>query len=122
MSNWPVITLEAEFERDQLLTSHRPIPLPAYDINGRHISPDRCKTMLGGAIARVTFTLNHWIINPESTMTKKDKSNTLIADIHSIQILVNSSSQTIAPRKRKTFEFDPSDQMVQKVGKKIFMK
>ena len=118
MSNWPVISSEAEFECDQLSTSHRPIPLPAYDINGKLIPPDRCETLLGGAVVRVMFTLNHRIIKS----MKAEESNIFDADIHSIRILVNASSQMMAPRKRKTFNVDPSDETLQNIGKKMFMK
>ena len=114
MANWPVVTSEAEIECDQLSSSHRPIPLPAYDINGKLIPPDRCEAMLRGAIVRVMFTLNHWPIMTHETIS----SNIFVGDIHSIRILVNSPSQAMSPKKRKTARHDPNDRMARKVGKK----
>ena len=52
MANWPVKSYEAEIEHNKLLSTHQPIPLPAYDINGCLIPPDACENMLAGAIAR----------------------------------------------------------------------
>ena len=66
MSNWPVINSEAEIERDRLASTHKPIELPAYDLNGDLIHPILCNSALAGAIARVTFTLNHWYIENSS--------------------------------------------------------
>ena len=63
MSNWPVISPDAEHEQDQLISTHRPVPVgpvPTYDINRNLIAPHLCKTTLPGAIARVSFILNHW--------------------------------------------------------------
>ena len=51
MANWPVKSYEAEIEHNKLLSTHQPIPLPAYDINGCLIPPDACENMLAGAIA-----------------------------------------------------------------------
>jgi hypothetical protein len=110
MSNWPVISPEAQHDRDELVSSHRPVPLPAYDINGNLIAPHRCKAMLAGAIARVTFTLTHWFIHS----TSKDDSpatNSFVGDIQSIRILVNAPSQLMSPQKRKTATYDPSDKV-----------
>lgn len=118
MSNWPVISAKAEYERDQLMSSHRPVPLPAYDISGDLISPERCKAMLGDAIVRVTFTLAHWFID-SSRKEDVPSMNTFVADVQSIRVLVNSPSQTMSPQKRKTHQRDPSDKFLQKkVSKK----
>jgi hypothetical protein len=82
MSNWPVITPEAYAERNQIIASHRPLPLPAYDINGHLIPPDQCQVILPGAITRVTFTLNQsFEFDPTEN---KLPINTFVADVHSV--------------------------------------
>lgn len=45
--------------------------LLAYDINRELTTPDACKleSTLAGAIARVTFTMNHWFIEKTSGET-----------------------------------------------------
>jgi hypothetical protein len=108
MCDWPVISPVAQYERDQMCSSHRPVPLPAYDLNGDLIPPDQCKTALAGAIARVTFSLNHWFIDSGS---KDDSSatNIYVADVHSIRVLVDPPSQPLSPMKRKTSLRDPTD-------------
>ena len=100
MHEWPVITSEAEIERNHLITTHRPIPLPAYDINNKLIPPYQCKAKLAGAIVRATFTTSHLLVDPSKE--NSTPSNTFAADIHSIQVLVNPPSQTMLPKKRKT--------------------
>ena len=100
MHEWPVITSEAENERNHLITTHRPVPLPAYDINNQLIPPFQCKAKLAGAIVRTTFTASHLLVHPSKE--NPNPSNTFAADIHSIQVLVNPPSQTILPKKRKT--------------------
>ena len=52
MSNWPVISPEAGHEHDQLVSTHRPVPVPAYNINGNTIAPHLCKTTLPSVIAQ----------------------------------------------------------------------
>jgi hypothetical protein len=42
--------------------THRPVPIPAYDVNGSLIAPvDYCRR-LECALAQVDFTLSHWSI------------------------------------------------------------
>ena len=109
MANWPVKSYEAEVERNKMLSTHRPIPLPAYDTDGHLIPPDECKDKLAGAIARVTFTMNHWFIE-NNTKESLPSTNCFVADVQSIRILVKPASQTISPKKRKTARLDPADQ------------
>ena len=80
MATWPVKSYEADIERNKLLSTHRPIPLPAYDINGHLIPPEECKDKLAGAIARVTFTLSHWYIENNSK-EGSPSTNCFVADI-----------------------------------------
>ena len=109
MATWPVKSYEADIEREKLLSTHRPIPLPAYDIDGHLIAPNECKDKLVGAIARVTFTMNHWFIE-NSSKEGSPSTNCFVADVQSIRILVKPASQAISPKKRKTARHDPADQ------------
>jgi hypothetical protein len=116
MSNWPVINSEAEIERDRLASTHKPIELPAYDLNGDLIHPILCNSALAGAIARVTFALNHWYIENSS---KEHNANCFVADIKTIRILVNPTSQATSPKKRKTARRDPGDESPTKRGNRV---
>jgi len=111
MANWPVKSYEAQIERDKLLSTHRPIPLP-YDINGELIPPHACKDTLAGTIARVTFTMNHWFI--ESNSKERSSTNCFVADVQSIRVLVKPASQAVSPKKRKTARHDPAEQSTSK--------
>ena len=106
MSNWPVLHPEAEIERDKMVSTHT-----AYDLNGELVAPNCCKTVLPGAIARITFTLTHWFIdNNSKDQTAASATNSFVADVQSIRILVNPASQAMSPGKRKTARRDPGDE------------
>ena len=70
MTDWPVLYTEGRTERDRLASTHRPIPLPAYDVDGNLIDPSNCKQELAGAIVRISFTLSHWLIKSDSANSK----------------------------------------------------
>jgi len=89
----------AEFKK--LSSTHKVNALPAYDINGDIIVPKNYKKELAGAIARVTFTLSHWFINRKA-------SNTFVADIDSIRVLVPPPQNS--PKKRKLSQRDPYEE------------
>lgn len=91
MANWPVKSYEAEIECNKLLSTHRPIPLPAYDIDGHLIAPEACKNMLTGAIARVIFTMNHCFID-NNWKECSSSTNCFVADVQSIRVLVKPES------------------------------
>ena len=119
MSNWPVINVEAEDERERLSATHRPVPLPAYDVDGELISPARCRESLAGAIVRVSFTLTHWFISSGSN-DDRSSMNSFVADVHSIRQLVTPLSSKLTPKKRKTAQRDPDDKFIsKKMSKKI---
>ena len=111
MANWPVKSYKAQIERNKLLSTHRPIPLPAYDINGYLIPPDACEKMLAGAIARVIFTMNHRFIENNLEECSSSSTNCFVAgDVQSIRVLVKPESQPYqeSPKKRKTAQHDPA--------------
>jgi hypothetical protein len=84
LRNWPVIYQEAEVAKQKMLTTHRVVPLPVYDIDGRLIEPKKYKEALRGAIVRVDFTMAHWYITSNGEAT-----NRFVADVKTIRILMN---------------------------------
>ena len=72
--NWPIpVTNEPYLE--SIKNSHEVNQLPAYDIRGNPIHPKEYEEKLAGAIARVCFTLLHFIIK------QKHVFNALVRDI-----------------------------------------
>jgi len=96
LADWPVISSEAEDAKQQMLTTHRVVPLPAYDIKGNLIEPKKYQEALAGALVRVNFTMAHWYIasNNEST-------NSFVANIKSVRVLIDPVVAK-SPKKRKT--------------------
>lgn len=105
MSNWPIKSSDAMDAQKDMLLTHRPIPLPAYNVAGDLIQPDQCQKLLVESLARVTFTLTHWFI--DNRKKGGDRNNTFVADVQSIRILVEPPQQSMSPRKRKTAHRDP---------------
>ena len=96
---WPAIHPEAEEAKKGIASTHRVVPLPAYDTKGNLIEPRRYRDALPGAMVRVNFTLSHW------HFPALDPHHTFVADIVSVRILVDPAPQS-AP-KRKTAKRDP---------------
>lgn len=105
MLNWPIKGTDAIDARDNILHTHRPIPLPAYNVSGELIQPDRCRKELVGSIARITFTLKHWYI--DNRKRENEQKNVFVADVQSIRILVEPPQSVTSPKKRKTARRDP---------------
>ena len=121
LSEWPVIHPEAAEARDNLVNTHRVVPLPAYDMNGHLISPDRYKSALAGALARVTFTLTHWFIPAKDATSASPASpatNTFVADVTSIRILIDPPTPK-TPQRRKISKRDPGFESPSKKAKRV---
>jgi hypothetical protein len=103
LANWPVIHPEAEEARQDMLTSHRVIALPAYDIRGDLIQPKHYKDALAGALVRINFKLSHWYINAHGG---KDAFHSFVADVTAIRVLVEPTMNKMTT-KRKTGKRDP---------------
>ena len=86
IANWPVIHSEAAEARDNLVDTHRVVPLPPYNTAGKLIAPLCYKDSITGAFVHVNFTLTHWFIPASGT---NEAANTL-ADIKSVKILVDA--------------------------------
>ena len=99
-----------------MLTSHRVIPLPAYDTKGNLIQPKNYKNALAGALVRINFKLSHWHINSQPIHT-----HSFVADIVSIRVLIPPITSTTLT-KRKTSKRDPEINLSSKKKKKIIKK
>jgi hypothetical protein len=76
--------------------THQVVPLPAYDIKGNLIKPEKYRVALAGALARVSFTMSHWYI-----ASAKEPTNSFVADVRSIRVLTDPAMPK-SPSKRKT--------------------
>lgn len=85
-----------------MLTTHRVVPLPAYDCKGDLIQPNNYKDALAGALVHVNFRLSHWYISSQ----KEAASNIFVADVTAIRVLVEPVMNK-TPTKRKTSKKDP---------------
>ncbi|KAF8960312.1 hypothetical protein BDZ97DRAFT_1760783 [Flammula alnicola] len=97
LAGWPIIHPEAENARQEMMRgkAHQVVPLPAYDIKGNLIRPDKYKEALAGALVRVSFTMAHWYITSGSEL-----ANSFVADVKAIRVLTDPTPKS--PRKRRT--------------------
>lgn len=104
IDNWPVKSDVAKESLHGMKTTHRPIPIPAYDVNGSLIAPSDYHRRLQGALAQIHFTLVHWSIRE-----KEEKLDRYVADIYQIRILEGPlyGGPATPKRKRRTFHTDP---------------
>ncbi|KAI6004662.1 hypothetical protein EDD15DRAFT_2108578, partial [Pisolithus albus] len=89
---WPLTKEKIRAELLNLKSTHRILPLPAYDLEDRLIRPASYRRVLQGAIVEVHFTLSHWPIAAA-------KQDVYIADIEHIRLLV-PPTYTAASKKR----------------------
>ena len=97
LADWPVTSEAANEARASMLATHYVNPLPAYHTTGGIIEPTDYKTVLPGTLARVTFTMRHWVIN---------KTNIFVADVDTIRVLLEAE-EPAAPKKRHVARTDP---------------
>ena len=74
INNWPV-PLSNEPYLDDIKSTHEVQQIPAYDIRSNSIHPTEYEEKLGGAIARVCFSLVHFVIK------QKHVFNAVVRDI-----------------------------------------
>ncbi|KAJ6508789.1 hypothetical protein C8R45DRAFT_454104 [Mycena sanguinolenta] len=84
MENWP-INSHASKAVETLKHTHRIVPLPAYDENGKLIDPRYYEEHLLGAVVLVVVNLNHWYIKDKKDNHARD---TYTADIQRLRVLV----------------------------------
>ena len=103
LADWPVIHPQAHEAKQDMIRTHRVVPLPAYDLQGNLIPPERYRNALAGALVRINFTISHWYISPTAI---KDPTNSFVANVTAIRILADPTPIKM-PMKRKTCKRDP---------------
>ena len=101
IANWPVIHNEAAEACDNIVETHRLVPLPVYNSNGMLIHASCYKDAVAGALLWVNFTLTHWFIPASGT---GEPVNTFVADLKSARILLD------VPPRRSTKTKDHKSQ------------
>ncbi|KAI5982437.1 hypothetical protein EDD15DRAFT_2377846 [Pisolithus albus] len=94
MEDWPLTREKNRAELLTLCSTHRILPLPAYDLAGNLIRPAAYRRCLQGAIVKVHFTMSHWAI-------AKAKRDVYGGEIQLIRVLVPPTTPTPASKKRK---------------------
>jgi hypothetical protein len=83
----------------EMIETHRVIPIPAYDANLRLIILAQCPHTLTDAVAIVHFSLKHWAI---------DSIDTYVVDIFNVQVVIPPTlSEMNSPWKCKLAVTDP---------------
>ena len=117
IANWPTNSTNAAYALNDMVSTHRIIPLPAYSTDNKLINPNDYKLRLMGALVRIEFTLSHWLINRNN----KAPLHTFVADIMEIRVL--DSPKPIESPKRKRVratvesDSDSADDRLKKKGK-----
>lgn len=97
--NWPV-PYANECHLASIKDTHDVEPLPAYDIKGNRIRPTDYEDKLAGAVARVCFSIVHYIIK------EKHIYNALVKDITVVRPPTTIASTSLkhilhSPKKKK---------------------
>ena len=111
LADWPVIHPQADEAKQEMMRTHCVVPLPAYDLQGNLIPPQRYQTALAGALVRINFTMSHWYIS-----SKDPTTNSFIANVTAIRIL-DDPTPLKSPTKRKTSKRDPEIGLSKKTQK-----
>ena len=103
IENWPAFSDAARGGLDSIRQTHRVIPIPAYDVEGKLIDPHYHCRHLEGALAEVHFNLTHWSISRQGVPGK----DVYTADIALIRVLVppRAAATPCTPLKRKVSAF-----------------
>jgi hypothetical protein len=98
IDNWPV-SLSNEPYLDAIKSTHNVQRLPAYDIKGDLIHPFDYEEKLAGAIARVCFSIVHFVVR------QKHIYNALVRDITIVRppitIATTSLKHILHPKKKR---------------------
>ena len=105
IENWPAFSDAARGGLDSIKQTHRVIPIPAYDLEGKLIDPRYYCRHLEGAVAEVHFNLSHWSIARQGVPGK----DVYTADIVLIRVIAppraTATPRTRTPLKRKVSAF-----------------
>ncbi|KAI6130694.1 hypothetical protein EDD16DRAFT_1700649 [Pisolithus croceorrhizus] len=94
LEQWPLTKERNRAELVALRSTHRILPLPAYDVAGDLIAPTAYRRCLQGAVAEVHFNLSHWAI-------ARAKRDVYAGEIQFIRVLVPPLTPTRGSKKRK---------------------
>ena len=88
-----------------MVETHSVNPVPAYDMHGILIPPTLYRNRLSGATVELHFEVTHWAMKGRNG---KASSDTYVADIVAIRVLVPPKPTLVTPRKRKIYDrMDP---------------
>ncbi|THH14527.1 hypothetical protein EW146_g5812 [Bondarzewia mesenterica] len=97
-AGWPVETDAAKRQLDTVQTTHRVVPLPAYDIDGDLISPTIYRNMLAGATVALCIRLLHYTIKKTIPNGPTTYTDSFVADIEKIRVI--TAPVTVTSKKR----------------------
>ncbi|KAJ3511696.1 hypothetical protein NLJ89_g3949 [Agrocybe chaxingu] len=103
IKNWPAVHVAARDALRDMVNTHRVNPIPAYDVHGTLLPPSTYRSALEGSVARIHFNLRHWAF-PATSSSKA--SNTFVADITYMRVLIPPKVNVTSPRKRKVSRKD----------------
>ncbi|KAI5997162.1 hypothetical protein EDD15DRAFT_2364660 [Pisolithus albus] len=111
MQDWPLTKEKNRAELLALSSTHRILPLPAYDVAGNLIRPAAYRRCLQGAVVEVHFTLTHWGI-------AKAKRDVYGGEIQLMHVLVPPPTPTSPSKKRKLAQhLEPDETPAAKIAK-----
>ena len=84
-TKWPLTHEETCAELQTVLTTHRIVPVPAYDIQGKLVSPEAYRRTLEDAIVELHFSLSHFAIAGKKGTRSKD---VFVGEIDAMHVLV----------------------------------
>ena len=84
MEKWPLTYEDTRAELDKLRETHRIVPIPAYDLQGKLIKPDAYRHSLQNALVELHFNLSHWFITAKGG---NPGSDVFAADINMIRVI-----------------------------------
>ena len=73
LENWPCLHDAGRDAIQEMIESHRAIPIPAYDVNSKLIIPAQYPRTLKDALVIVRFSLKHWAIDSVDTYVQQTR-------------------------------------------------
>jgi hypothetical protein len=105
IAGWHAVHDAAKDTLLNMQTTHKVIPLPAYDMHGNLIRPEDYRKHLQGAIVQVHFTMTHWHIRAHGD---KSACDSYTADVYSMRVLVPPAPVgPVTPRRKRVLRKDP---------------
>ena len=105
IKNWPCTNDASKAALEELESTHRLIPVPAYEYEGSLMYPQYYKHMLTGAVVEVHFTLTHWSIGAKPGQSQ-ESIDAYTPELFSMRVL-RKPLPSITSRKRKVSSKDP---------------